>query len=267
MSLALVLQTYGTSTGKGDIRASVDLTSLIADIEPNFRSDCYFMVVFRKDTPRDLVNRCVQNLSDKFKVDAFVARSYGTGHPYGSNLLWQSAMTEVTALAKDHKKFPHNGVLTFESDCVPLRRDWISALTREWNEKVIQAGEWTEDDEDPGRHRFIGQPKFEVMGHKDRDHINGNMVLRTDFLSRHQVPYTTDCGWDFYPPNRDMFLRVGYDTNMILQNYRRATIVRQEIPFLLKNGEVPALFHGAQGDVGTRMRRFMREILVEGVPV
>lgn len=226
------------------------------------------MLVYRRDTPVDLVNQAVGHLGEKFRVQSFRARSYGVGHPYGSNLLWQSAMTEVKALARDPKTFPYNGVLTFEADCVPLRKDWIKALTQEWNDKVIGAGEWSEDDAEPEQKRFQGQPKFEVMGHKDNDHINGNMVLRTDFSSRYpNIPYTTDCGWDFYPPNRELFLRVGYDTDMILQNYRRMSIVRQEIPFLLKNGKVPALFHGVQGDVGKRIRNFMREILIEGVPV
>ena len=266
MALAFCLQTFGTSVGgKGDIHAAIDLCQLISDIEPNYRNDCYFMVVFRKDTPVDQQNRCVQNLREKFKADGFVARNYGTGHPFGSNMLWISAMSEIQGQARDKKKFPYNGALTFEADCIPMRTDWISALTKEWNEKVINAGEWTEEEADPDTGRVLGWPKYELMAHWDRDHFNGNMVLRPDILTRVAIPYTTNLGWDYL--NKDRLKRHGYDTNMILQHYRRGSISKEEIPFFTKNGEVPALFHGVQDKIGVQARKIMREILVDGVTV
>lgn len=263
MALAFCLQTYGTSTGKGDVRAAIDLCQLIADIEPNPRSDCYFMVVFRRDTPADYQNRCVQNLREKFKADGFVARSYGTGHPYGSNMLWASAMSEIQGQARDKRKFPYTGVLTFESDCIPLRADWISALTKEWNEKVINAGEWSEEDQEIDEGHVPGWPKIELMAHWDTDHFNGNMILRPDILTRVQVPYTTNLGWDYY--NKDRLKKVGVDTNLILQHYRRGVIQKEELDFLIKNGEVPAIFHGVQDRVGVQARKLIREKLVDSV--
>lgn len=268
--LAFAIQCWGTSVGKGDVRSAIELCQLISDIEEKPRSDCYFMGIFRKDTPSDQQNRCIQALRDKFNADGFIARNYGTGHPYGANQLWISAMAEIEGRLKEHDKmpkgrgkFPYNGVLTFEPDCVPLRKDWIKALTMEWEEKVISAGYWEEDEADPDDGKMIGRPKYEFMGHWDTDHFNGNMVLRPDMLTRVQVPYTTNLGWDYY--NKDRLKKFGYDTNLILQHYRRGKISKEEIPFLIKNDTVPALFHGVQDQVGVMARKLIRERLVDGV--
>lgn len=273
--LALCLQAYGTSFGKGDIHAAVELTRLISDIEDTFRSDCYFMCVFRRDTPLELRNACVSNLREKFKADGYIARNFAVGHPYGPNMLWISALTEAEGQWNEHQKvpknkgkFPYDGILTFEADCVPLRKDWISALTKEWNTRVISAGEWSEEEADPARGRNLGCPKYEVMGHEDKkpgnEHINGNMILRPDIRQRQGwvARFTTDLGWDFC--NKENFLRVGLDTNLILSHYKRGVISRIEIPHLDKNDVVPALYHGVQDKVGRDARRFVREILVEG---
>src|SRR4029077_11269492 len=109
MSLAFALQTWGSNTGKGDIKSAIELCQLISDLEDHYRNDCYFMVVFKRGTPLDYANQCVLNLRDKFKADAFLGKNYAPGHPYGSNMLWASTMTEVQALAKNPKKFPYNG--------------------------------------------------------------------------------------------------------------------------------------------------------------
>lgn len=272
--LALCLQAHGNSFGKGDIGAAVELTELIASIEDDFRTDCIFMCVFSKKSPQDLRNACVANLSKKFKATGYIARNDAEGHPYGSNMLWLSALTEAEGQWNDHQKvpknkgmFPCNGVLTFEADCVPLHRNWISMLTNEWNQRVIAEGEWSDDEADPERNRNAGWPKYEVMGHRDNqpgnEHINGNMILRPDIRQRHTwvTRFTTNLGWDFC--NKEQYLKVGQDTNLILQHYKRGTISRAEMPFLLKNDMVPALYHGVQGRVGVDARRFVKEQLVD----
>ncbi len=271
MALAFALQVWGTGVKPGDVVAAMDLTRLIADIQDEPRSDCYFMVIFRRDTPRDRVATCVNNLSEKFRAEAFQARNYGTEWPYGANQLWNSTMCEVEGRFNEHQKspksgrFPYNGVLTFEADCVPMRRDWISALTQEWNSRVIAAGEWGPEEEDVENGKVVGYPKVELLGHEESDHINGNAIFRTDFTKRHTLRYTTNLAWDTY--NGKLLKRVGLDTNLIHQNYRRKTIRREEIPLLTKNGVTPALFHGLQDNVGRDARKFMREILVDGVTV
>jgi hypothetical protein len=272
--LALCLQAHGNAFGKGDIGAAVELAKLIADIEEDYRSDCFFMCVFSKKCPIDMRNACVQALSTKFKTIGYIARNDAEGHPYGSNMLWLSALTEAEGQWNEHQKvpknrgsFPYNGVLTFEPDCVPLRKDWISALTKEWNERVIAAGEWNDEEANPEQGKNAGWPKYEVMGHRDdrpgNEHINGNMILRPDIRQRHTwvTRFTTNLGWDFC--NKEQYLKVGLDTNLILQHYKRGVISRVEMPHLIKNGVSPALYHGVQGKVGQDARRFVREQLVE----
>src|SRR5258708_2649753 len=95
MALAIALQTWGTLSNPGDVRGSIELTQLISDLEPEYRTDCYWMMMFRRDTPVDLRNICVNNLSQKFRCEGFTARNYGTGWPYGPNQLWMSTMAEV----------------------------------------------------------------------------------------------------------------------------------------------------------------------------
>lgn len=271
MALAIALQTWGTLSKPGDVRASIELTQLISDLEPEYRADCYWMMMFRRDTPVDLQNICVQNLRQKFRCDGFIARNYGDGWPYGPNQLWMSTMSEAWGRWIEHSKaprkgtFPYNGLLTMESDCVPLRADWISALTKEWTERVINAGTWEDHEEDAEAGHAIGWPKYEAMGHKEVDHLNGNMIIRPDYLARHRINYTTSDSWDV--ANKKDFMAFGLDTNLILQHYRRGSIVKDEIPFLIKNGTIPALFHGCKDDVGKKARRMMREILIDGVPV
>src|SRR6476620_3724594 len=236
--IAFALQAFGTTGGRGDIHAAIELCKLIADIEPTGRSDCYWMPVFRRDTPKELIRQCVSALEEKFLARAYIARDFATGHPGGSNALWLSTLMEAEGQYRDslkNKKLPQfNGVLTFESDCIPLRRDWISALTNEWNQKVIGAGEWTEEEEDPLQWHTLNWPKYEIMAHWDHDHYNGNMVLRPDIRQRHSkvINFTSDLGWDYC--QKDLYKRIGCDTDMILQHYRRGTITREEIPFLTK---------------------------------
>lgn len=277
MALAFALQTYGDRFGKGDIRDAVSLCKLIADIEPEYRGDCKFYVFTTKTAPIDLHTQCVQILSEKFPAEGIVGMNYAKGHPYGSNMLWVSAMGQIDArfaLNKklDNNSFPYDGVLTFEPDCVPLRRDWINALTNEWNTRVIGAGKWTEEDLESNpiksaeEGRTAGWPKIECMGHRESNHINGNMILRPDIHKRNQKLYefTDQVGWDYF--NQKYFMRVGVDTDLILQHYRRLTISRPEMPFLKKNGVVPALFHGCKSEVGKLARTFVREILIDRIP-
>ena len=112
------------------------------------------------------------------------------------------------------------------------------------------------------------------MGHRESDHINGNMILRPDIHVRYPntFQFTDKVGWDFY--NQQFFMRVGIDTNLIFQNYRRATITRNEIPFIVKNDVIPALFHGVPDQingkpvrVGKDARQFIRDMLVEGIDI
>ena len=177
-------------------------------------------------------------------------------------------MCEVEGQLNEHNKnpklgrFPYSGVLTFECDSVPLRKDWISALTKEWNARVIGAGEWTPEEEDPEKGQVVGWPKIELMGHEEEDHFNGNAIFRSDFCKRHKLGFTENLAWDTF--NGKLLKRVGIDTNLIYQRYRAKTLRREEVPFLMKNGVVPALFHGVQADVGKLARKFVRERLVDG---
>jgi hypothetical protein len=270
----MVLQAWGNPKGKGDIRVAAELCKLLSDVEGDYRTDCMFLLVYGKLTPSEMVDLCLRNLHEKFRAEGCEARNFGVGmgHPYGSNMLFSAAQTEVAGRVRDRRAFPYSGVLFMESDIVPMRKDWISALCREWNTRVIAEGEWTDEEENPQLHRMSGWPRYECMGHFHQAHdpanahVNGNMIQRPDILVRHPylTKFTADFGWDLV--NRKEYMRMSRDTDLICQHYHKPFLKRQEIPYILKNGVVPAILHGLQGQAGVDARKFMREILVEGVP-
>jgi len=238
-------------------------------MEPEAREDCEVWIVWRKDTGQDLVEECVKVLKPKFRAKHIRSRNFAKGHPEGSNLLWLTTIEEARAMklrVKKEQSDQFNGILTFEADCVPLRTTWISDLTREWEEKVINVK--VHQDEGDIRSNLAQQwPRLEAMGHvhqegTDKEHINGNMIVRLDIFDRYANLRGSpgNIPWDMW--HRNVFRKIGVDTNLIFQHYGRPTITVDELPHIRKNGVKPALFHGVKDGSA---RRHARTLLIDPI--
>jgi hypothetical protein len=105
-----------------------------------------------------------------------------TGWPQGRNVQWWELARHVNQFtAAGH--YAYTGVLSFESDCLPLAQDWIKQLHDEWEsrpEGTMVMGDW----HGPAR-------GFE--------HINGNMIFHpmiyTMFKQKMRLPVGRG-GWD-----------------------------------------------------------------------
>jgi hypothetical protein len=136
------------------------------------------------------------------------------------------------------------GVLTFEADCVPLRKDWIDVLLSEW--KIAQQ-----------------QGKF-VMGHLQemptesgvKKHINGNAVFGIDMHWKYRkwmMGCAPDCAWDL--EIAPITVPNSYDTFAICQAYRMKNVTPEFLECVKKHGQRPALFHGCKGFSALRIQR------------
>jgi hypothetical protein len=257
MSLILALQISHKET-----IAATELCQLCADIEAGYepRKDCEFWIECSEKVSSETAERLVSILSPKFVSRWFRARNKGEGHPYGANQLWLSTMVEVWGQYKHSIAFREafNGILTFETDCVPMRKDWIELLTNEWDKHLEETRQWNKAN--PESHI-----QFECMGHVHQDgtvhkHINGNAIFRPDMLERRMIESPEVVGWDFYKPNREYLVSVGRDTNLITQYYSRPTITIQEMAHVKKGGIVPALFHGVKDGSA---RKLVRGVLIK----
>lgn len=205
-----------------DADAAIELAHLISDLGEN-RQDREFWVINRIDTSATKVRQIVNLLARKFKAASYPARNHGEGWPAGSNALWYSTMIEAWHRAREGYTAA-DGILTFEPDCVPLQTNWFDLLQEEWIRTA--------------------KP---VVGHSDGWHINGNAMFDIRLLERHgNVKWTSfeNVGWDWL--NRQYFMQIGADTNLIYQRYQCGTIREPCWLAIKKNGVRPALLHGVK---------------------
>jgi len=209
-----------------DVWIAHRLARLICSFEIN-HSDIEFIISARRDTNPAAIEELQKIVSDTFEnVQVIRGKRYGTGWPLGPNDLWQETMMRVSQLA-DAGKITASGVLTFESDCIPLRPDWLDVLASEW-EQAEREGFWCVG-------HVHGEPPT---------HINGNAIFSVHVTDRHAPLNGCDSrqGWDAY--HGDLLLNIGKDTNAIYQRYRIKNISRKEVEEIRKNEQIPALFHG-----------------------
>lgn len=235
-----------------DVHAGVELCQLIADLEPTYREDP-FWIVYRKDTPPSLLNVASNYLLPKFpNTKLLKARNHGTGHPHGCNMLWSSTMVEAGAYSKSSGvvsrksgKSLADGIFTFEADCVPMKLDWIKELNHEWDSR-------DRDTLVVGNRCSTG----EML-----EHINGNAIFSPDLLFRYPemrgAPQNS--AWDLH--HRRTLTAIAQDTPSITQIYQKPTITKYELQAIRKDDRVPAILHGIKDDSA---RRGMRSILLEG---
>lgn len=226
-----------------DVWIAQRLTRLICSIERDVRRDIEFIVSPRRDTNKDAVAELATQAATRFaNVKVVRNKRMGTGWPNGCNDLWQETMMRVSLLF-DTKAITSTGVLTFESDCLPMRPDWLDVLAGVWAQAeargldcVGHAHAWP-DSNDPS---LMGEPT----------HINGNAIFGSRIILKY--PQLDGCdarqGWDV--AHGKLLLAHGADTPFISQKYRMKTATREEVEALRKDGEIPAMFHGIKGTDG-----------------
>jgi hypothetical protein len=229
-----------------DLGPAFELVQLICDIETHRRPETEFFLVYRKDCPLWVAKDFVKLVAKRFgRWGACPARNHDVGWPGGPNMLAASAFIEMSILRRADGICHNEAFLLFEPDCIPLRKDWLDALSEEW-ERVKAAGK-----------ECFGH--WHHLGAEDEGlHMNGNAVFETAFFDKHPtwIVGTATQGWDFF--FRDKILPISEDSNLIFQHWNRWGMSADELDNMTKNGVRPALFHGVKtSDARQHARKFL----------
>jgi hypothetical protein len=229
---------YALQISPIDAREAVDLVHLICDIQPS--SKCKepreWLISYRRDTPLDRIWNIQKTLAAKFEVvHVSQATRYANGWPAGPNALWLCTMVCAADLRKN-RLIKSDGVLTFEPDNVPARRDWMDRLESAYEHRI--------------------QP---ILGNLHQgtipDHINGNAIFPVGFLKEYpemlETPPST--AWDFY--HRALLLTLAQDSPYLLQLYQRKKLTLEEWRALRKFTVRPALLHGIKDSSARELAR------------
>lgn len=209
-----------------DRLAAIELVELIAAIEPARREDVRVRLVNRYDAD-NLPLATIQSIGKKFDVSWGITKSKETGWPAGPNAMTIEIIEGAPKWLEAAGWPGANGVLIMEPDCVPLRRDWLDVLIREWDihrpAGAWQMGAWSNSGG--------------VWGH-----INGNSLIRPDLGKK--VDLRTWCpkdlAWDvgIAPFVRKNWARIPY-----IINHYKATGAKEE-DLRLSDGQLAAFVHG-----------------------
>jgi hypothetical protein len=224
-----------------DLDAAIDLADLLASLEGSPRMDTPMFIVFRRDVDMEGISFMHRTLATKFvKVFPMAALDFATGWPDGAAALWHSTLTNCS-LAKQQGWITSTGVFTMEADCVPLRRNWIDCLQKEWQNRRDDV--WV-----VGHHH----------GEGDWTHVNGNGIFSLDLLNDWPVLHGQPAGvaWDWF--HRKLFLKISQDTPYITQFYKQPSLEEWQFRRVRKNGVLPAILHGVKnGSARAAARRLL----------
>lgn len=165
---------------EGDKEAAMRNARRIADNEPKFREDFDFCFVARFDAVPDAV--AVEHVSKKFKTTVFTSGRRGQGWPAGPNDVWCALMQESVSRVRDGEWAHVKALFTFEADCVPVHREWLDRLNKEWT-LTENSGKWLCGWHGP---------------HEETGHINGNALFHPQIAKF--IPKLAGCAasmaWD-----------------------------------------------------------------------
>jgi hypothetical protein len=232
--LALVLQII-----PDELPAAEELVKLLTDIESEVRRDCEFILFTRKDVESVDARRLVAILQNKFtRAKQVEAWDFATGWPHGPNTMWCSLIRQMYHMHRMDET-ACTGFLSFETDCIPIRINWINLLTQAWEEARKQGKEAT--------------GHFHGPDHQTPSHMNGNAIFDVDFWHKHEE--LTGCHgmqpWDVaFAPT---ILKVAVDTPSIDQWYRMGSFTNADWDNLSKTA--CAFFHGVKVPDGRRIAR------------
>ncbi len=220
-----------------------ELAEFICELEPTKREDVDFILLHTRAVNSPFAAGLGKTIREKFANYATIkCRRFGTGWPLGCNDLWQDGMRQIARMKREGR-ITSDAVLTFEPDCIPLRRDWINVLIAEW----LKA-------------RELGKS---VCGYlADGTHINGNAIFAANIttINHNLLGSSGKTGWDF--DHAPYLLANAYITPYIMQIYRINFIRWEKLAAIRNDGEVPALFHGIKDGLGVKCAR---EMIKQGV--
>jgi hypothetical protein len=163
----------------GDKDRAMALSRLIADLEPTPRTDAMFMFTARFDCEHD--KETIEYVSQKFPVIIYKTRRNAGGWPNGPNQMMACSYEFLVESVKRNSlkgiNLQTDFVLFMESDCVPLRNNWIRMLSEEFmasGKSVV--GAWLK------------------AGDANCEHVNGNCLVAMNFYRK--FPSI------FHPPER-----------------------------------------------------------------
>jgi hypothetical protein len=184
---------------EGDKDQAMELARLIADIEPSFRGDVEVMFTARFDCRHDI--KTIEYVSKKFKLHKYTTTTKATGWPYGCNRMFSDSYQQFITLCRNGSS-KMEACLFIESDCVPLHKDWINMLAKEFKEsgKMI-GGAWLK------------------YGDAGVEHINGNCIIHKDFWIKNRgiLNPPRQGGWDATCAN--IMLPNAYPSRLIWSDY------------------------------------------------
>lgn len=189
---------------KGDKDNMMALARLIADLEPTYRNDVYFLFTARFDCEHD--EATIAYVAKKFKVLRHRTRRKATGWPAGPNQMMADSYSYLieTNRAKD---LGIDVILFMEADDVPLHKDWINLLWKEWKESGKQvSGAWLKPQDCSGG-----------------EHINGNCLIGINFWKQAKpiLNPPSKGGWDAVL--RHVILPNGHPSRLIWSDYHLGT--------------------------------------------
>lgn len=231
MSLILTLQTH-----PGDIAQARALLELITDIEPEKRSDVEFCIAYTRECNEAHIRAMVGIAQRKFAtVFSIRSKRRGRGWPEGPNDLWQFTM-DTLAIMATKGKIKADAALTFEPDCLPMRRSWINDIKEAWRDASARGKQ--------------------VLGHLHTGtHINGNAVFALGLVRLYPALLDGKAteGWD--TQHAKIFLPHSEDSDLFFQIYRLKHFPMRQAERIRKNGVIPALFHGVKTLEGIAVAR------------
>jgi len=164
-----------------DKEQAMKVARLIADLQSGFCEAADFMFVARFDCTQDM--KTVEHVSRKFNVHHFInTRHRGAEWPHGCNSLWFGTMDYVYTMSVAKRIPEYKAVLTFEADSAPLSPNWISELSRGWDEAKGKV--------------------YGAMQSNPAPHVNGNALFSADrdflkWVTRDVGGCSPHAGWDF----------------------------------------------------------------------
>lgn len=229
--LALCLQYW-----EGDRNLALELAMFLAEVESVKNESAVFVLIHRRDAaPPPLT--VLQALREKFAGVVVVAgKDLRTGYPDGCNGLWADTIAYLYKQATPEELQGARWALTFEADCVPLRKNWIRELVRK-------------SDANGAPMQGAYQAAF--------PHLNGNMVVSTavDVLRRvHaiQLQVPPEVPWDLW--SYPHFRAIGTsDAGVVKSGWKTRTAHPSRIDELVENGF--DVLHGVKDNSAMRWAR------------
>lgn len=227
----LALQYYD-----GDKAAAMRTARLIADLQDGVSKSHKFMFVPRFDSSLD--EETVHYVARKFSVLTHKSRRREIGWPAGCNGVAHDIIMLALERHRSGEWAKVDGVWLLESDILPLKKNWLEEIEREWREalaaKKLLMGAWS-----PHHGEGFG-------------HVNGNLIFHPTLAARVQgmegsAPHI---GWDVYHARK--LQRHWWKSRQMINLYHARGVSKEQ---LWPEGEPYSFVHGIKDSSGHRLVR------------